>query len=100
MSLDSIEQGKQMTEPQSPAMSRTQSRAQSPRPRLDTNGSSDDYGLSNIDKNTLIHRLVENQKINVKERIQKRSCKRGLTKSSKVPYLLMPPPRMELIDFL
>jgi len=66
MSLDSIEQGKQMTEPQSPAMSRTQSRAQSPRPRLDYNGSSDDYGLSNIDKNTLIHRLVENQKINVK----------------------------------
>lgn len=65
MSLDSIEQGKQMGEPQSPAMSRTQSRAQSPRPRPDANGV-DDYGLSNIDKNTLIHRLVENQKINVK----------------------------------
>ena len=70
MSLDSIEQGKQMGEPQSPAMSRTQSRAQSPRPRPDANGV-DDYGLSNIDKNTLIHRLVENQKINVKERIPK-----------------------------
>jgi len=65
MSLDSIEQGKQIGEPQSPAMSRTQSRAQSPRPMLDANGV-DDYGLSNIDKNTLIHRLVENQKINVK----------------------------------
>ncbi|CAG5083547.1 Oidioi.mRNA.OKI2018_I69.PAR.g10404.t1.cds [Oikopleura dioica] len=69
LSLDSMgeQQGRPVVEPQSPAMSRTQSRTQSPRPRLDTatNGF-DDYGLSNIDKKELIHRLVENQKVNVK----------------------------------
>jgi len=27
----------------------------------------DDYGLSNIDKNEIIHKLVETQKLNVKE---------------------------------
>ena len=63
-SLDSIGRGADQTSASSPNVSRHTSPKHS---RPSKSSFTDDYGMSSIDKNEIIHKLVDTQRLNVKE---------------------------------
>ena len=75
-SIDSLGVNNLSTQGQSPAGSKVgspkHSRPSSKNQLSNLQSFTDDYGLANIDKNEIIHKLVETQKLNVKEWL--RSC--------------------------